>query len=68
MASNHSRKIAESISKNLGFGGKTEPWDINEAGPELGDELARFAPCFQQPSARGQRPTIMWAAYGVEDD
>jgi nucleoside-diphosphate-sugar epimerase len=37
------KKIAESIGKNLGFGGKTEPWDINEAGAELGDELARFA-------------------------
>ena len=36
------KKIAEAISKNLGFGGKTEPWDINEAMAELGDELARF--------------------------
>ena len=37
------KKIAESISKNLGFRGKTEPWNINEAEAELGDELARFA-------------------------
>jgi len=36
------QKIAEAISKNLGFGGKTEPWDINEAMAELGDELVRF--------------------------
>jgi nucleoside-diphosphate-sugar epimerase len=37
------KKIAESISKNLGFGGGTEPWDIDEAVAELGEELARFA-------------------------
>ena len=37
------KNIAESVSRNLGFGGRTESWDINEAARELGDELARFA-------------------------
>lgn len=37
------KNIAESVSRKLGFGGRTESWDINEAARELGDELARFA-------------------------
>jgi nucleoside-diphosphate-sugar epimerase len=37
------KNIAESISRNLGFGGRTESWDVNEAVRALGDELARFA-------------------------
>jgi nucleoside-diphosphate-sugar epimerase len=37
------KNIAESISRNLGFGGRTESWDINQAVRALGDELARFA-------------------------
>jgi hypothetical protein len=30
------------IRSIVGFGGRTESWDINEAARELGDELARF--------------------------
>ena len=36
------QKIAESISKSLGFGGRTQSWPANEAIAEYGD-WARFA-------------------------
>jgi nucleoside-diphosphate-sugar epimerase len=37
------KRLAESISQSLGFGGRTEPWSIDEAAAALGHELAHFA-------------------------
>lgn len=55
------KRIAESISKSLGFGGKTESWLIADAIAELGESVRSSLASNSRVRATNARRLLHWS-------
>jgi nucleoside-diphosphate-sugar epimerase len=58
------KSIAQSISKSLGFGGKTESWPIADAIAELGDPVRSSLASNGRVRATNARRLLNWSPKG----
>ena len=58
------KRIAESISKSLGFGGKTESWPIADAIAELGESVRSSLASNSRVRATNARRLLGWSPKG----
>jgi nucleoside-diphosphate-sugar epimerase len=59
------KRIAESISNSLGFGGKTESWPIADANAELGESVRSSLASNSRVRATNARRLLNWSPKGL---